>query len=210
MREKMYQGVIIVLLILFAVFVVETDKNYNDLLDVNDDLLKLIDENRTVYNNNLESQRETIDELHLEIFKQQQYIEELEKKNEDLMYYPYTEEELETFAHLLYAEAGGSSDLGIIYVGSVVLNRVSSDKFPNTLLEVIYQDGQYSPTWHGFMNVEVENESCYRIAKYLLENGSVIPSEVLGQADYTIYKKYGSELYDEVDGNYFFYLKGEE
>ena len=210
MKEKMYQLVITVMLILFAVFFVVEDKNYNDLLAVNDELIQLLDENRTVYNNNWESQRETIDELHLEIFKQQQYIEELEKKNEDLMYYPYTEEELETLAHLLYAEAGGSSDLGIIYVGSVVLNRVSSDKFPNTLLEVIYQDGQYSPTWNGFMNVEVENESCYRIAKYLLENGSVIPSEVLGQADYTIYKKYGSELYDEVDGNYFFYLKEEE
>ena len=213
MKEKMYQLVITVMLILFAVFFVVEYKNYNDLLYVNDELIQLLDENRENYNSNYDSMRITIEELQLENFRLERDLEKAEESYLELYENTkptYTEEEYETLAHLLYAEAGGSSDLGIIYVGSVVLNRVSSDKFPNTLLEVIYQDGQYSPTWNDFMNVEVENESCYRIAKYLLENGSVIPSEVLGQADYTIYKKYGSELYDEVDGNYFFYLKEEE
>lgn len=209
MKERVYQGVIIVLLILFAVFFVETDKNYNDLLDVNEDLLEMIDTNRALYNANWEDMKTIIEELEIENFNLKQQLEEMTSKYEESVYYPYTDEELETFAHLLYAEAGGSSDLGIIYVGSVVLNRVSSDKFPNTLLEVIYQDGQYSPTWNGFMQTEVENDSCYRIAKYLLENGSMLPSEVLGQADYSIYKRWGSKLYAEVDGNYFFYLKEE-
>lgn len=120
---------------------------------------------------------------------------------------PYTDEELETFAHLLYAEAGGESDTCIKYVGSVVLNRVKSKNFPDNLLDVIYQKGQYYPTWHGFMERKVENESCYTIAKELLKNGSILPDGVLGQADYSIYQKYGSSLYAEVDGEYFFYLK---
>lgn len=132
-------------------------------------------------------------------------VEEVEEKQ---FAYPYTEEELETFAHLLYAEAGSEvcCDTTIYYVGSVVLNRVNSKKYPNTLLEVIYQKGQYYPTWHGFMS-NTPTERCYRIAKDLLENGSILPEEVLGQADYNIYKKYGSKLYAELDGEYFFYLK---
>ena len=32
-------------------------------------------------------------------------------------------------------------------VGSVVLNRVESEYYPDTIREVIYQPGQYAPTW---------------------------------------------------------------
>lgn len=126
-------------------------------------------------------------------------------EEETQIYYSYTEEELETFAHLLYAEAGAESDKCIYYVGSVVLNRVESDRYPNTLLEVIYQKGQYSPTWHGFMN-KTPTETCYKIAQELLETGSILPADVLGQAGKSIYEKYGKELYEIVDGEYFFYM----
>lgn len=148
------------------------------------------------------------DENNLEIIAGEIKNETEEIVEEKQFVYPYTKEELETFAHLLYAEAGSEAccDTTIYYVGSVVLNRVHSKKYPDTLLEVIYQKGQYYPTWHGFMS-NTPTERCYRIAKDLLENGSILPEEVLGQADYNIYKKYGSKLYAELDGEYFFYLK---
>ena len=123
----------------------------------------------------------------------------------------YTNEELETFAHLLDAEGGSQGDKCLYYIGSVVLNRVNSVHFPDTLLEVIYQKGQYYPTWHGFMERKVENERCYDIAKDLLENGSVLPANVLGQCSAeSIFNKYGSKKYDTVNGEIFFYIKGWE
>ena len=147
-------------------------------------------------------QRVTVEELEVVVVK-----ESPEEKPKKTHSNTYTDEEYNTFVHLLYAEAGGESDTCIYYVGSVVLNRVKSKKFPNTLMEVIYQKGQYSPTWHGFMSKKVHNKRCYEIAKDLLENGSVLPKDVLGQADYSIFKRYGSKLYAKVDNEYFFYLK---
>lgn len=117
----------------------------------------------------------------------------------------YTEEEYNTFCHLLYAEAGGESDQCIYYVGSVVLNRLNSDYYPDTLLGVIYQKGQYSPTWHGFMSKNIENENVYRIAKDLLDNGSVLPYYVTGQSSRKICNRYDGVVYDVVDGECFWY-----
>lgn len=113
-----------------------------------------------------------------------------------------SEEDIELLAHLLYAEAGSSwiSDETIFYVGSVVLNRVNSDLFPDTLYDVIYQPGQYACTWDG--NIEKEpTERCYEIAEELLRNGSVLPENVVFQASF----KQGSGVYAYQDNLYFCY-----
>lgn len=56
------------------------------------------------------------------------------------------------FAGILEAEAGGSSYDGMLAVATVVMNRVESPRYPNTLNGVIYQSGQFSPTWNGSLN----------------------------------------------------------
>ena len=48
-------------------------------------------------------------------------------------------------AAIIYCEAGNQSMQGKIAVGNVVLNRVNSRKFPNTISKVIYQKGQFTP-----------------------------------------------------------------
>lgn len=120
---------------------------------------------------------------------------------------PYTQEDVEMLAHLLFAEAGSDwiSDETIYYVGSVVLNRVNSDRYPNTLKDVIYQKGQYYPARHGFMSNH-PTDRCWVIAENLLKNGSVLPADVLGQSAKSIYKKYGKELYCVSDTQYFYTL----
>ncbi len=45
----------------------------------------------------------------------------------------------------MYFEANRSSREGMIAVGSVVMNRVASDKFPNTVCGVVGQKGQFAP-----------------------------------------------------------------
>jgi len=98
---------------------------------------------------------------------------------------PYSYEDLDLLAHIIYAEAGADwiSDETLYYVGSVVLNRVASDMYPDNLHDVIYQKGQYAPTWDGGMN-KTPNERAMEIAEDLLINGSVLPENVLGQAGF--------------------------
>lgn len=95
------------------------------------------------------------------------------------------EKDLYLLSHLINAEAGSNwcSDDLMRYVGSVALNRVEHFAFPNTLEEVIYQPGQYSCLWDG--NFEKEpSDRAVRIAKELLDNGSVLPSDVVFQAEF--------------------------
>ena len=57
--------------------------------------------------------------------------------------------DLELLAALIECEAGGEPYEGKLAVGSVVLNRVASSHFPNTVVGVIYQSGQFSPVASG-------------------------------------------------------------
>lgn len=111
-------------------------------------------------------------------------------------------EELDLLAHLLYAEAGSDwiEDNTIYMVGSVVLNRVSSEHYPNTIKEVIYQKGQYACILDGNINKE-PSDRCYEIAEDLLRNGSILPENVIYQAEFT----QGSGVYRYSDNLYFCY-----
>lgn len=57
--------------------------------------------------------------------------------------------ELELLAQLVEAEAGNQDFEGKCLVVDVVLNRVESPDFPNTISEVIFQDGQFSVITNG-------------------------------------------------------------
>ena len=58
--------------------------------------------------------------------------------------YSYTEEELYLMAAVIYCEAGAEPYEGQLAVGNVVMNRLKSSKYPNTIKEVIYQPYQFS------------------------------------------------------------------
>lgn len=57
----------------------------------------------------------------------------------------FSTEERDLLARLIHAEARGESLEGQIAVGAVVVNRVKSELFPNTLKDVIYEPRQFSP-----------------------------------------------------------------
>ena len=57
--------------------------------------------------------------------------------------------DLELLATIIYCEAGNQPYEGQLAVGSVVLNRVASSSFPNSISGVIYQSGQFSPVASG-------------------------------------------------------------
>ena len=71
-------------------------------------------------------------------------------------------------ANLIYCEAGGEPYAGQVAVGSVVINRVLSSKFPDTVVGVIYQKRQFSPVGSGRLALAMANNkatpSCYKAA----------------------------------------------
>ncbi len=64
----------------------------------------------------------------------------------------YTQSELRYMTSIIYCEARGESAAGRKAVGIVVMNRVRSKEFPNTVKDVIYQRGQFSPVRNGSMS----------------------------------------------------------
>lgn len=70
-------------------------------------------------------------------------------------------------AKLVYAEARGESYKGQVAVAAVVLNRVSSSQFPNTISGVIYQSGAFSCVSNGSIN-NTPDSSCIRAAREAL------------------------------------------
>lgn len=68
-------------------------------------------------------------------------------------------DEIYLLAQLIYAEARGESYEGKIAVGNVVLNRVKSDSFPDTIHDVIYQKRQFSPVSNGSIHNTPDEES---------------------------------------------------
>ena len=121
------------------------------------------------------------------------YEEEIKKKEEDLEYLKkklaeeiamsqaaangtwrdisevsFAEGDRRLLANLIYCEAGGEPYEGQVAVGSVVINRVLSSKYPDTVVGVIYQSGQFSPVASGRLDLALATDkatdSCYRAA----------------------------------------------
>ena len=103
--------------------------------------------------------------------------------------------DLSLLAAIIQCEAGGESYEGKLAVGSVVMNRVRSSHFPNTVAGVIYQGGQFSPVASGrFASVLASgaNASCTQAAGevlggnitinclYFRKNDGSIPGTVIG------------------------------
>jgi len=112
----------------------------------------------------------------------------------------YSEDEI-LLARLIYAEASATNEEDMYAVGTVVMNRVESDRFPNTLEGVIYQKGQYACTFNGGskkFNSEVPDR-VKEIAREILEGKRTLPENVIFQAQFKqgkgVYKKIGVHYY---------------
>ena len=66
----------------------------------------------------------------------------------------YTSSDLYLLAKTIYAEARGESYTGQVAVGAVILNRVKSSKFPNTISGVVYQKHAFTAVSDGQIKLE--------------------------------------------------------
>lgn len=73
-------------------------------------------------------------------------------------------QDLNLLAHCVYAEARGEPYIGQVAVAAVILNRVKSASFPNTIAGVIYQPYAFSSVNDGQINL-TPNETAYKAAQ---------------------------------------------
>lgn len=129
----------------------------------------------------IEAQRNTVEKLREE--------EERRKREEELKRQqaangitpekiPYQEldGDIKKLAAIIWCEARGESYEGQLAVATVVMNRVESPRFPNTIEEVIAQKGQFSPYRSGkyaiALSLPTMQQSCIDAATEVIKNGT--------------------------------------
>ena len=74
--------------------------------------------------------------------------------------------DIQLMARAINGEARGEPYEGQVAVGAVILNRVKSSQFPNTVSGVIYQSGAFTAVNDGQINVPIaESSSVYKAAR---------------------------------------------
>ena len=91
-----------------------------------------------------------------------------ESRWRDISEITFAEGDRYLLANLIYCEAGNQPYAGQVAVGAVVINRVKSAVFPDTVVGVIYQNKQFSPVASGRLALALaENHAtaaCYKAA----------------------------------------------
>ncbi len=71
----------------------------------------------------------------------------------------FTDSDVYLLAKTIHAEARGESYIGQVAVGAVILNRVKSPEFPNTIAGVVYQPWAFTAVHDGQINLEPDEQS---------------------------------------------------
>ena len=113
-------------------------------------------------------------------------------------------EELWLLSKIIYAEAG-SNWLSMDWkmsVGEVVLNRIASPEFPNTMRAVLEQPGQYYGKNSGYFNSLRPSAACVEAAKRLLSGARILNEPgVVFQSNYRLGSGVFLELKDSALGS---------
>ena len=134
-------------------------------------------------NNELAEIEKEIAEKEAAIKAQEEDIEALKKQYEeelrlsqlaaqaakrDISEVTFADNDRYLLANLIYCEAGGEPYEGQLAVGAVVMNRVLSSRYPDSVYGVIYQKSQFSPASSGRLDLALAQNlatpSCYQAA----------------------------------------------
>ncbi|MBS3810938.1 MAG: cell wall hydrolase [Halanaerobiales bacterium] len=91
-------------------------------------------------------------------------IDQTELNNQEKIEIRVDSINIDLLARAIYAEARGESLQGQIAVGAVIVNRMKSNNFPNTIKEVLYQYNQFKCIDNGQIN-NMPNQTAYRAAQ---------------------------------------------
>ena len=208
-----------VFIVLFIIYVVLSNHQYNNLLKVCDDKSETLKEQEALYDRRIKYFINRCDEL---TAKNSELVEEnfnlrSKLKRVKLPTYEYSEYEVYLLSQCVEAEAGyyeGHSN-SQKYIAQVILNRVRSGKFPNTIREVIHQKDngvpQFSVAYDGSINREVKDNTLANVYSVLV-NGTNLPEYVCYFYSAKVKENWVNTLpiYDTVEGTVFAYESKED
>lgn len=211
MRRHFYQGVIVVLLLFFTFFFVKSHQNYMDLLECNEQLSTLIDEQRENNNKVIEQWQQSYEDLqsaYAELLVENDKLQKME-----LPVYDFTEAEIYLLAQCVEAEAGyyEGHELSQQYVTQVILNRLHSNRFPDSIEDVIYQKSngvpQFSVAYNGAIDNRVVQPETLANVYHVIVHGTDLPEYVLYFYSASVTENWVNTLpvYDTIDGTVFAY-----
>lgn len=138
----------------------------------------------------------------MEAIKERKRLEQLEKnklkRQNDAI--AADDDTLRLLASLIYCEARGEPYEGMLAVGSVVMNRVRSGAYPDSVYDVIFASGQFTPAFSGSLQRVYANGPsavCYQAAGEVLNGYSNV-------GEMTHFRRKGSKE-GFVIGNHVFY-----
>lgn len=156
----------------------------SNVADIDEKLQQMI-----LYEQQLEIQKAKEDAARLAAIREQE-----QEDTSGVVYVPADSDEY-LLGAIIQCESEGEPYEGKLAVGSVVLNRVRSSYFPNTISGVVYQSGQFSPVASGRLAYRLEagvNSECLRAAQevlggnitlnclYFRTNNGIIQGTVIG------------------------------
>ena len=108
-------------------------------------------------------------------------------------------EDQKLLASIIFCEAGNQPYEGQVAVGAVIMNRVRSGVYPNSISEVIYQSGQFSPAMSGWLD-RVRANAGYSESALQAAEDALNGSNPVGDCLYFSTGGYGMQI-----GDHFFH-----
>lgn len=220
MKERMYQGIIVFMLLFFTVFIVIDGHFDNENTKAFDEMCEVVDKQREDNAKVVEKWKTSYENLQSEYGECLVQKAQLEEKLDSVVLpeYNFSEAEIYLLAQCVEAEAGEFSiaEKSQQYIAQVILNRVESGSFPNTIEEVVYQKcgniPQFSVAYNGMLDKTVPSADTMENVYKVLVHGTDLPSYV--QYFYSAYVKENwvntLNTYDTVEGTVFAYYTKEE
>ena len=147
----------------------------------------------TSYQNEIASTEEEMLAYEQQLAEQNSSLQELQKQLEeerrlsalaarsawrDISEISFADGDRYLLANLIYCEAGNQPYEGQVAVGAVVMNRVMSSVFPDTVVGVIYQNKQFSPVASGRLALALAEDhataACYRAADEAMAGATTV------------------------------------
>lgn len=185
-KRKIYLSTVLGLSILSIVLIIVItvmDCNYNSLLETNEELNSLIARQEANYEKSLKNWEDVHNETlgkYGAVLKENDRL----KSGQTMPIYTYTKHEIDILARCVQAEAGNYKNHknSQQYITQVILNRVCSKEYPNSIEEVVYdrKNGvQFSVAYNGMINkVDLEPETLANVY-IVLVHGTDLPSNIL-------------------------------
>ena len=181
-----------VIMVITVIYSVVLYRQYTEVVRVNEELKATIKEEREVHFEVQIMAENKFTVLGKQYDKVQSENKELENANKDLKLelkrveipkYKYSEKEVMLLAKCVQAEAGYTNYKSQRLVTKVILNRVESTKFPNSITKVIYQKNgkipQFSVAYNGALDKQKVTSKTLANVQSVLLYGCDMPKNVL-------------------------------